>query len=140
MSAHEPPIPSVKPKASTERSFGMVFAAFFALLGLIAWYRRGASTFWPFVTAAAFLAAALFAPHLLSPLNRLWFRFANLLHAVTTPLFVGLIYFAVIVPMGLVLRWFGHDPLRLRRDRIASSYWIARDPQGPQAGSMSKQF
>lgn len=76
----------------------------------------------------------------LAPLNRLWFRFGLLLQRIAHPVVLAIIYFAVVTPTGLVLRALGKDPLRLRRDPDAATYWIRRDPPGPEPESMTRQF
>jgi hypothetical protein len=90
--------------------------------------------------AAAFAAVAVLAPAWLAPMNRLWFRFGMLLHHVVNPIVMGVLFFAVILPIALLMRAFGKDPLRLKHDAQASTYWIAREPPGPAPGSMRKQF
>jgi hypothetical protein len=62
------------------------------------------------------------------------------LHRCVSPLVLGLVYFSTVTPIGLVLRVLGKDPLRLRFDREAESYWIERRPPGPAGPTMSKQF
>jgi cellulose synthase/poly-beta-1,6-N-acetylglucosamine synthase-like glycosyltransferase len=90
--------------------------------------------------SAVFLAISLFAPKLLAPLNKLWFWFGLALHAVINPIVMALIFVITVIPTGLVLRAFGKDPLRLKRAPLLDSYWIRRNPPGPETGSMSKQF
>ena len=90
--------------------------------------------------SAAFLAAALVWPGVLAPLNRLWTRFGLLLHRLVSPLVLGVMFFLVITPMGLVMRALGKDPLRLQRDRAARTYWIDRQPPGPAPDSLNNQF
>jgi hypothetical protein len=90
--------------------------------------------------AAGFLAVALVRPSLLSPLNRLWFMFGLLLHKIVTPVIMGLIFFLTVTPTGLIMRLSGRDPLRLRRDPEAKTYWIEREPPGPDPETMRNQF
>ena len=56
------------------------------------------------------------------------------------PLVMGLVFFTTVVPIGLALRAFGKDPLRLRREPTAASYWIPREPPGPEPDTMKQQF
>ncbi len=127
-------------KAGTDRGFGFVFAGFFAILAALSLWRGGTTWHWTLPIAAAFLAAALVFPRLLSPLNRLWLKFGLLLYKVMNPLVLGLLFFVTIMPIGLVMRAFGKDFLRLRLDRSAKSYWIDRTPPGPPPQSMRNQF
>ncbi len=126
------------PKPSSDRGFGLVFAAVFAVVALWPILGAEAPRLWALALAAAFLAVALAAPRRLAPLNRLWTRFGLLLSRVMNPLVLGLLFFVVVTPMGLVMRALGKDPLRRRLDRSAASYWIRRDPPGP--APMSRQF
>jgi hypothetical protein len=73
-------------------------------------------------------------------LNRLWLKFGLLLYKVMNPLVLGLLFFVTITPIGLVMRAFGKDFLRMKMDRSAKSYWIDRAPPGPPPQSMKNQF
>jgi large-conductance mechanosensitive channel len=125
--------------AGSPRGFGLVMAAFFAILTAIALW-RASGWFWPGLFAAVaglFGLAALTAPRLLGPLNQLWFRFGLLLHAIINPLVMGMMFFLVITPIGLLMRAFGKRPIPLSPDPEAASYWIARDQQ---PGPMTQQY
>ena len=90
--------------------------------------------------AAVFLVLAIAAPRLLRPLNRLWHRFGLLLARFMNLLVLGLLFYFVITPMGLIMRMAGKDPLRLRWRPEADSYWIERAPPGPKPETMKNQF
>jgi hypothetical protein len=77
---------------------------------------------------------------MLEPLNRVWSRFGLVLHACISPVIMGLIFYTTVTPIGLVRRWLGADPLRLRLDRDAATYWIERHPPGPAPDTMPRQF
>jgi hypothetical protein len=77
---------------------------------------------------------------LLRPFNRLWFRFGLLLSRVVNPLVMGLLFYFTVTPIGLIMRALGKDPLRLRFDRGARTYWIDRQPPGPEPETMRQQF
>ena len=77
---------------------------------------------------------------MLAPLNRLWLRLGVLLNRIVNPLVMGLIFFTAILPTGLLMRAWGKDPLRLRREPKAASYWIARESSDPPSESMKQQF
>jgi predicted membrane metal-binding protein len=127
-------------KAGSDRGFGFVFAGFFALVSALSWWRGHAGWHWTLPLAAAFVVVALVYPRLLAPLNKLWLKFGLLLYKVMNPLVLGLLFFVTITPIGLVMRLFGKDFLRLRLDREAKSYWIERTPPGPPPQSMKNQF
>jgi hypothetical protein len=124
----------------SERSFGLIMAAGFAVLtGINVWH---AGRVWPWTGAAGafFLAFALLRPAALKPLNWLWFKFGLVLHRVVNPIVMAVVFFGAVVPTGLVLRLLGKDPLRLERHPDANSYWIERRPPGPAPESMKDQF
>jgi hypothetical protein len=125
---------------SSNRVFGLVFVAVFLVVGLLPLFSRGNVRLWSLIVSGGFLLVALIAPAVLAPLNRLWMRFGMLLHKIVSPLVLGIMFFGVITPMGLVMRWMGKDLLRLRADPNASSYWVRRDPPGPARDSFKHQF
>lgn len=127
-------------QASSERSFGIVFTVVFSLIALYPLIHGGPLRLWAMAVAAAFMAVALIRPQLLAPLNKLWFRFGMLLHRIVSPVAMGIIFFGAIMPMGLAMRALGKRPLRLDLDPDAKSYWIPREPPGPEAKSMSDPF
>jgi hypothetical protein len=137
---HEPIQSRRKVVAASNRSFGIVFGCFFALVGLWPLFSQNSPRLWALGLAVFFLLVGLFAPQLLAPLNRSWFLLGSALHNVTNPIIMFFIYYGAVVPVGLILRARGNDPLRLKWDPRAESYWIAREPPGPPPGSMSKQF
>ncbi len=140
MSTNETTISHRKVKESSDRSFGIVFAVVFALIGAWPLLFDGRPRLWALAISAVFFALAFLFARALAPLNFVWKKIGLALHHITNPIIMGLVYFVAIVPMGLVLRAMGKDLLRLKLDQTASSYWIVRDPPGPKRGSMSKQF
>ena len=131
---------AVERPAGSPRGFGLLFAVVAALIGL--WpLLGGGSPRWALLAIGGALAAiAWLAPHWLAGPNRLWLGLGVVLQRIVSPVMMAVIYFGVITPTGLVMRLTGHDPLRLRRDADAASYWIERTPPGPSAGSMADQF
>lgn len=127
-------------KGSSDRGFGIVFAVVFLIVALWPLLGGGALRWWSLAVSGAFLAAALAVPKVLAPLNRLWMQFGLLLHRVTNPLIMGFVFYLAVVPTALIMRLLGKDPLRLRLDRAAKSYWIDRRPPGPAPDSMRNQF
>jgi hypothetical protein len=125
---------------SSNRTFGLVFAALFGIIGLLPLVHGKDPRLWAIGVAVVFLGLALFIPSFLSPVNRLWIRFGLLLHRVVSPLVLGVIFFAVITPMGICMRLLGKDLLRLRLDQDAASYWIERKPPGPAPDTFQDQF
>ena len=125
---------------SSNRGFGFVMAGALAIIGALPLIGGNWPIWWLYPPAAAFLATALVKPDLLAPLNALWTRFGLLLHRIVNPIMLGIMFFGVVVPTGLLMRLFRRDPLRLRFDRDAATYWIKRTPPGPDPTSMSDQF
>jgi hypothetical protein len=127
-------------KPSSNRVFGLVFAAFFALIAVLPIVRGHALRPWALPVSALFLLAALAMPKILTPLNRAWTALGTLLHAIVNPLVLGVLFYLVFTPFGWVLRRMGKDFLRLRPAPDTPTYWIARNPPGPRPESMSRQF
>lgn len=124
----------------SERSFGLVFAAVFTLIGLWPlWHSAGVRT-WALGLAAFFLVAGLLMPAVLRPLNILWFKIGQLIGRVMTPVVMSILYGVAVVPVGLFLRLTGRDLLHLEKQPGAKSYWITRSTPGPEKGSMKQQF
>jgi hypothetical protein len=125
------PVPS-------SRSFGLVFAAAFALVGV---HQAVTGGRWGWIAGAASALFALLAwrkPAVLGPLNRQWARLGRLLHQIANPLVMAVIFYGAVLPTGLLMRALGKDPLRLRRDPAARSYWQRRDP--PARDHFKNQF
>ena len=127
-------------EGSSDRSFGFVFAVVFGLIGLYNAWHAGKAWPWLALVAAGFLAVALLRPVLLARLNKLWMKFGLLLAMIVNPIVLGILYFLVFTPMALLARLVGKDFLKLKREPQAKSYWIVRDPPGPEAVSMKDQF
>jgi Saxitoxin biosynthesis operon protein SxtJ len=124
----------------SNRSFGLMFAAVFA--GLSAWsYYKGlhAAQVWADMSLLVLLATLL-VPNWLTPFNRSWMWLGSLMNRIISPVVMGILYFCLIVPVGLGMRLAGRDPLRLSLDPTAQSYWIERDPPGPAKESFLRQF
>jgi hypothetical protein len=127
-------------RASSNRVFGSVFAVVLAAIGLAPLRAGDTVHWWTVAGAGACLAVALWAPALLAPLNRAWTRLGQTLHRITNPIVLGVLFYTVFTPFGLIARLAGWDPLRKRIDPSAPSYWVRRDPPGPTSGSMIRQF
>ncbi|MCC6867728.1 MAG: hypothetical protein IT522_02795 [Burkholderiales bacterium] len=129
-------------RATSElRKFGLVMAAAIAVVfGLaLPWLFARPWPAWPFVLAAVFVAFGLVAPRALGPVQRLWMKLGQALGWFNSRLVLSLVFVVVVVPLGLVMRLAGKDPVSRRRDPNAASYRVASaasdDPQ-----SMEKPF
>lgn len=127
-------------QGSSNRSFGGVFTVVFAAIGLFPLIRGGEVRMWALVIAGVFFITALLMPALLGPLNRLWFKFGMLLHRVVSPLVMGMLFYVVVTPIGLLMRLFGKRPLNLEFETAENSYWILRQPPGPAPDTIKNQF
>jgi membrane protease YdiL (CAAX protease family) len=131
-----------KVHGSSDRSFGIIMAAFFGIVALFPLLHAPLSSirWWALALAVALLASALLWTAPLRPLNRLWLKLGLLLSKVVSPIVLMVLFYATVTPIGLLMRATGKDPLRLHRDVAAASYWIARRPPGPAPDSMKHQF
>ncbi len=127
-------------KGGSDRGFGVAFTVLFAAIGLFPLLDGAPPRTWLLGLAGVVLAVTLVRARWLAPFNRVWFRFGSALHRLVSPLVMALLFYGVVTPTGLVMRALRKDPLRLRMDRDAQSYWIHRDPPGPARDSMSQQF
>jgi hypothetical protein len=128
-------------EGSSDRSFGLVFAAFFALVTVLPLLSGKPPRWWAIGVGLAFLVVALTRPALLHPLNRMWTRLGLLLGKIMMPIVVGIIFYAVITPVGWLKRMtVGDGALKLRFEPDKTSYWIERDPPGPAPDSIKHQF
>jgi hypothetical protein len=128
-------------KLPSDRRFGLTFCAVFLVLGAYATIKghSAAAYLVLFATSLAFGVITLTVPLILSPLNKLWFRFGELLGRIVSPVVLGVIYFGILTPIAFLARLFGRDELRLKR-RTDTSYWVSRNPPGPTGDSFMQQF
>jgi predicted membrane metal-binding protein len=127
-------------KTSTDRGFGLVFAAFCAIVGSLSLYTGHHRWPWWLAAAAVFALVAWLRPGILAPLNRLWTKLGLLLFKVISPIALGIIFFACIAPLGWIMRLAGKDPMRRRFEPDAETYWVVRQPPGPQPDTLKNQF
>jgi Saxitoxin biosynthesis operon protein SxtJ len=122
----------MNPALPSDRSFGWTFTGIFAL----------GAIFYPWVLALAALLAAvtLTRAHWLAPFKRAWMRLGELLHRVVSPVVLGIMYFGVFTPIGLVMRIAGRDALSRRFEPAAPTYWVRREPPGPREDSFRDMF
>jgi len=127
--------------ATKGRKFALTLAIAFAVLGGISYWRgRELPPLILGALAVLFLFAALVVPQHLQPVERAWMGVAHLISRVTTPIFMGIVYFVILTPIGLLRRMFGGNALIHRP--VDNSYWIARAPGDPERARrrMERQF
>lgn len=127
-------------EGSSDRAFGWVFAAVFVVIACWPLFNAGAPRWWSFGVAAVVAVVAMLKPALLAGPNRLWRKLGVLLGRVVGPVALGVLFYGVVAPLGVVMRLTGKDPLRLKLDPGADSYWIPRKPPGPPPDSLTNQF
>jgi len=139
-SSHEDFSREEKFVAGSDRSFGLVMALGLAVIGALNFRHSGRVWPWTGGLAALFLAAALLRPTILHPLNLMWLKFGLLLQRLVSPVVMALLFYGTVLPTGFAMRLAGKDPLRLKRQPDADSYWIERQPPGPLPETMRDQF
>lgn len=127
-------------KSSSNRAFGWVFVMVFLIIGAWPLVSGGAPRWWSLIISGVVLVVTVAAPALLTLPNRLWLRLGLLLNRVISPVVLAFMFYVVVTPMGLLMRMFAKDFMRLRHDASAESYWIKRDPPGPRPDTMNHQF
>ena len=123
-------------KISSNRSFGIVFFIVFLLIALYPLLKDNDLRIWSLVISFIFLILGLINSKILTPLNRLWFKFGLLLGKFISPLIMGIIFFIVVTPTGIIMRLFKKDLLNLKYNK-KESYWINKS--GPKS-KMKNQF
>jgi hypothetical protein len=127
-------------EGSSDRSFGLVMAAVLLLVALGPLRHGHTPRWWALAVAVVFALVAVAKPALLARLNRLWMKLGILLGKVVSPIALGILFYGVLTPLAMVIRLTGKDPLRLKLEPGADSYWILRKPPGPPPDSMTNQF
>ena len=123
-------------KIGSNKSFGVVFFLVFLLISLYPLINDGNLRIWSFVISIIFLILGILNSKILSPLNKIWFKFGLLLGKIMSPIVMGIIFFIVVTPTGLILRLFQKDVLNLKFNNN-NTYWIEKS--GPKS-KMKNQF
>ena len=123
-------------KISSNRNFGIVFFIVFLLIALYPLLKGNDLRIWSLLISFIFLALGLINSKILTPLNRLWFKFGLLLGKFISPLIMGIIFFIVVTPIGIIMRLLKKDLLNLKYNK-KETYWI--DKSGPKS-KMKNQF
>ena len=121
---------------SSNKSFGIVFSCVFLFIALYPLSYSGEIRGWSAIISLIFLVLGLLRSKILTPLNKLWFKFGIFLGKIISPLIMGIIFFLVVTPIGLIMRILGKDLLNLKYNSN-KSYWIEKS--GPKS-KMKNQF
>ena len=114
-----------KVKIGSNRSFGIVFFIFFLIVGTYPIFFQGELRIWSLIVSIIFLLLGIINSRFLTPLNLLWFKFGMLLGIIVSPIVMGLVFFLVVTPTGLIMKILNKDLLRLKKKNI-KTYWIER--------------
>ena len=123
-------------KISSNRSFGIVFFIVFLLVAFYPLTYSGEVRIWSTIISLIFLVLGLLNSRILTPLNKFWFKIGIFLGKIISPLLMGIIFFLVVTPTGLIMRLLGKDILNLKYNKN-KSYWIEKN--GPKS-KMKNQF
>ena len=123
-------------KIGSNKSFGIVFFFVFLLIAIYPLINNQDIRLWSLTISVVFLLLGIFNSKILNPFNKLWFKFGIFLGKIVSPLIMGIIFFLVVTPIGLLMRLLGKDLLNLKFNNN-KSYWIDKD--GPKS-KMKNQF
>ena len=121
---------------SSNRSFGIVFFVVFLLISLYPIIKNEDLRIWSLIISTIFLLLGLLNSKVLTPLNKIWFKFGLVLGKILSPFIMGVIFFIVVTPIGILMRFLNKDLLNLKFNRN-KSYWIEKT--GPKS-KMKNQF
>ena len=123
-------------KLPSNRSFGLLFFIVFTLIGLWPIINSESIRIWSIVIALIFFILGILNSKILTPLNKVWMRFGILLGNFVSPIVMGIIFFGVVTPTGLLLKLFNKDILNLKENRN-DTYWLKKDNSN---NNMKNQF
>ena len=123
-------------KLPSSRNFGIVFFIVFLIIALWPLLKQNEIRIWSLIISFVFFVLGLINSKLLAPLNKLWFKFGILLGNIIAPIIMGIVFFLVVTPTGLIMRLFRKDTLKLKKNNN-TSYWINKDNSN---SSMRNQF
>ncbi len=125
-----------KIKISSNKSFGIVFFTFFLIIAFWPLINDGNIRIWSLAVSIIFLILGIANAKILTPLNNLWFKFGLFLGKIVSPIVMGIIFFFVVTPTGIIMRLIGKDLLNLKKNN-SNTYWIEKKNEN---SSMKNQF
>jgi len=140
VNTHENYVSSAERRVSSDRSFGWLFTAFFAVVALLPLLHHRPVRLWAAALSAAVLLLTVVRPATLHSANVAWSKLGDLMGRIVNPLVMAILFFLVITPVGLLMRLLSKDILRLKWNSREGSYWIPRTPPGPDPKTMINQF
>jgi len=137
---HENFTASLPIEGPSNRAFGLTFAAFFLVVALVPLVHHRPLRVWALGLSGLLIAVSLALPHALRPFNRLWTKLGLLLAKITNPIVTGLMFCLLFTPIAFIRRLRGNDPLHMKIEPGAKTYWIVRTPPGPAPETMRNLF
>ena len=125
-----------KIKISSNKSFGIVFFVFFLIIALWPLINDENIRLWSLIVSIIFLILGIINSKILTPLNNLWFKFGLFLGKIVSPIVMGITFFFVVTPTGIIMRLIGKDILNLKKNN-SNTYWIEKKNEN---SSMKNQF
>ena len=125
-----------KIKLPTNRNFGIVFSIVFLIIALWPLLKQNDVRLWSLSISGIFFALGLLNSKLLLPLNKIWFKFGILLGSIIAPIVMGIVFFLVVTPTGLIMKLFRKDLLNLKKNK-KETYWLDKDNSN---SSLKNQF
>ena len=126
---------SINLKNKNNITFGVLFFILFLVIGIYPLKSNGVIKVWSIFLSLVFLIITFIKPNLFTFLNKLWIKFGILLGKIISPIIMGLVFFFVVTPVGILVKIFKKDVMGLKRGK--SSYWINRKDK---LQSMKRQF
>ena len=127
-------------KLPSNKKFGLFFSfIFFGVSIYLNLNEKNILSYYLFITSLIFLILALFKSSFLLPLNRIWMFVGFFLGLLVSPIVMGFIFFLIFTPLGLIMRIFGRDELKLKLNS-APTYWKSREPKIITSESFKNQF
>ena len=123
-------------KLPSNRNFGIVFFIVFLIIALWPLLKQNEIRIWSLIISFIFFILGLINSKLLTPFNKLWFKFGIFLGSIISPIVMGIVFFLVVTPTGLIMRFLRKDILKLKNNN-KDSYWIDKDNTN---SSMRNQF
>ena len=126
-----------KIKLPSDRNFGLVFFIVFLLIALWPILNNNDIRIWSLIISFVFLALGSINSKLLTPLNKLWFKFGIFLGSIIAPIIMGIVFFLVVTPTGLIMKILKKDLLKLKNNNNSNTYWLEKDNSN---SSLRNQF
>jgi len=125
-----------KIKLPSNRNFGLVFFIVFMVIALWPLLNQSEIRYWSLFISLIFLLLGIMNSKLLTPLNKIWFKFGLLLGGIISPIIMGIVYFLIVTPTGFIMRVIGKDVLNLKKN-AKNSYWLEKNNKN---NNMKNQF